>query len=138
MTSRLLETNRVNSLNHRNRKTVERVIVIGALLAAIASLLLVSQLYDVYLEKVYPKSKMYGTWVEQDVAAYSRESFVLSAAGVTVNGGVIDTHFSWDGSYLEYQVGDNTRRFKVLDEQLTQIQLVSQPHYQPIYRLSEK
>lgn len=119
-------------------KLTERVIIIGALFVAISALIVASQLYEVYLEKTYPKSKIYGVWVEQDVADYSRESFMLSAAGVTVNGGVIDTEFEWDGSYLEYQMGENTRRFKVLNEQFTKFQLVSQPYYQPVYRLSEK
>lgn len=128
----------MSRLSRRKLKLVERVIVIGALFVAVSALILASQLYDVYLEKAYPKSNIYGTWVEQDVADYSRESFMLSAAGVTVNGGVIDTEFDWDGSYLEYQMGEKTRRFKVLNEQFTQIQLVSQPHYQPVYRLSEK
>ncbi|UPQ87408.1 DUF2850 domain-containing protein [Vibrio sinaloensis] len=128
----------MSRLSRRKLKLVERVMVIGTLFVAICALILASQLYEAYLEKAYPKSKLYGTWVEQDVADYSRESFMLSAAGVTVNGGVIDTEFEWDGSYLEYQMGEKTRRFKVLNEQFTQFQLVSQPHYQPVYRLSEK
>ncbi|KJY85078.1 hypothetical protein TW81_01795 [Vibrio galatheae] len=119
------------------KKFVERAIVVGALCAAVAAILMASSLYQFYLDKVYPKSKIYGTWVEQNVASYAAEEFVLSARGVAINGGIVDTQYSWDGAHLEYQMGDKVRKFKVLNEELTELQLVSEPNYQPVYHLSE-
>lgn len=119
------------------KKSTERVILLLSIVAAVSAVMLVSVLYDFYVEKKYPKSSIYGTWTEQNVASYSAEEFVLTPAGVAIDGGIVDTRYSWNGTFLEYQVGDTTRRYKVLNEELTEIQLISEPHYQPVYRLSE-
>ncbi|WP_100752858.1 DUF2850 domain-containing protein [Vibrio salilacus] len=128
----------MSTLSRGNKKIIERTIVIVALFFAVVVVVLADKLYDRYLAKVYPKSAIYGIWVEQNVAAYSTDKFMLSSAGVAVDGGVVDTHFDWNGSYLEYNVGDKVRRYKVLNEQMTEIQLVSEAHYQPVFRLSRK
>ncbi|WP_038174923.1 MULTISPECIES: DUF2850 domain-containing protein [Vibrio] len=128
----------MSAISRSNKKIIERTIVIVALVFAVVAVVLADKLYDLYLAKAYPKSTIYGIWVEQNVAAYSTDKFVLSSSGVAVDGGVVDTHFDWNGSYLEYNVGDKVRRYKVLNEQMTEIQLVSEPHYRPVFRLSGK
>ena len=120
------------------KKFLERAIVLGAIIAAVAAVMMTSSLYQFYLAKTYPKSNVYGTWVEQNVASYAAEEFVVSSAGISINGGIVDTQYSWDGSHLEYRLGDKVRKFKALNEEFTELQLVSEPNYQPIYRLSEK
>nr|WP_275664663.1 DUF2850 domain-containing protein [Vibrio tubiashii] len=120
------------------KKFLERAIVLGAIIAAVAAVMLTSSLYQFYLAKTYPKSNVYGTWVEQNVASYAAEEFVVSSAGISINGGIVDTQYSWDGSHLEYRLGDKVRKFKALNEEFTELQLVSEPNYQPVYRLSEK
>ncbi|KLN62808.1 MULTISPECIES: DUF2850 domain-containing protein [Vibrio] len=120
------------------KKIFERVIVLGALIAAVMAIMMASSLYQLYLEKTYPKSNVYGTWVEQNVASYAAEEFVLSPSGVAINGGIVDTQYSWDGSHLKYRLGNKVRKFKALNEEFTELQLVSEPNYQPVYRLSEK
>ncbi|MGD8232546.1 DUF2850 domain-containing protein [Vibrio sp. TRT 1302] len=127
----------MSSVSKGKKKFIERAILLLAIVAAVGAVMLANVLYDFYLEKKYPKSNLYGTWTEQNVASYSAEAFVVTPAGVAIDGGVVDTHYSWNGTYLEYQVGDKTRRFKVLNEELTELQLISEPHYQPVYRLSE-
>ncbi|MCZ4295408.1 DUF2850 domain-containing protein [Vibrio sinaloensis] len=127
----------MSSVSKGKKKLIERAILLLAIVAAVGAVMLANVLYDFYLEKKYPKSNLYGTWTEQNVASYSAEAFVVTPAGVAIDGGVVDTHYSWNGTYLEYQVGDKTRRFKVLNEELTELQLISEPHYQPVYRLSE-
>jgi hypothetical protein len=132
-----LVINKVNDVS-RSKKIFERVVLIGAVIAAICAVLLANSLYGIYIEKTYPKSAIYGIWVEQNVASYAAEEFVLSAAGVSINGGVVDTKYRWNGVYLEYRLGEKERKFKVLNEQYTELQLISESSYQPIYRLSEK
>ncbi|MEF1170950.1 DUF2850 domain-containing protein, partial [Vibrio sinaloensis] len=39
---------------------------------------------------------------------------------------------------VEYRVGDSVRRYKMLNESFSEMKLVSQAHYQPVFRLSEK
>ncbi len=112
--------------------------LIGAVIAAICAVLMANSLYSIYLEKTYPKSELYGTWVEQNVASYAADEFVLSPSGVSIDGGVVDTKYRWNGVHLEYRLGDKERKFKALNEQFTELQLISEPSYQPIYRLSNK
>jgi len=130
-------TKKVNGVSGK-KKIFERVIVLGALIAAVMAIIMASSLYQLYLEKTYPKSNVYGTWVEQNVASYAAEEFVLSPSGVAINGGIVDTQYSWDGSHLEYRLGNKVRKFKALNQEFTELQLVSEPNYQPVYRLSEK
>lgn len=130
-------TNKVKSASG-NKKLLERAIIAFAVIAAVGAVMLASRLYDIYLEKTYPKSGVYGTWVEQNVAAYAADEFILSPSGVTIKGRVVNTQYSWDGSFLEYRIGDKERKFRALNQQFTELQLISETHYQPVYRLSEK
>lgn len=70
--------------------------MLGAIIAAVAAIMMTSSLYQFYLAKTYPKSNVYGTWVEQNVASYAAEEFVVSSAGISINGGIVDTQYSWD------------------------------------------
>ncbi|MFM2589082.1 DUF2850 domain-containing protein [Vibrio sp. TBV020] len=119
------------------KKLVERTFIVGALIAAITAVMLGGQLYDHYLSVTYPKSNVYGTWVEQDVASYAASEFVLSPTGVTIDGGIVATQYHWDGTYLEYSVGEEVRRFMVLNEKFTEMRQISEPHYQPVFRVRE-
>jgi hypothetical protein len=127
----------VDNLSARKKKVVERTVLLLALCAAAALIALSVPLYQHYLSITYPKSNVYGTWVEQDVARYSAETFTLGPAGVSIDGGVVDTQYSFDGTYVEYQVGDKERRYLMLNESFTKMKLISQPHYQPVFHLSE-
>lgn len=120
------------------KKLIERSILFFALIAAVGFVLVANVFYQRYLEQTYPKSDLYGTWVEQDVAGYATEEIVLGRAGVSINGGVVDTDYRFDGTHLEYQFGDETRRYKMLNSEFTEMKLVSEPHYQPIFRLTVK
>ncbi|PSW12588.1 DUF2850 domain-containing protein [Photobacterium sanctipauli] len=55
-----------------------------------------------------PLPDIYGVWIEQEVAPYVADSFELRPAGVFVGGRQVNTKFKWDGSVLEYRVGDDT------------------------------
>lgn len=85
-----------------------------------------------------PKSLVFGTWVEQNVAPYVADSFLISSRGIQINGGVITTEFKFDGKHLEFTSGDVTRHFQLLNEEMTQMKLLTDHQYQPVYLLREK
>lgn len=121
--------------DEKSKKWVERSILIGAIIVGIAAVMLSTQLYQYYLAATYPKSNVYGTWVEQNVAGYAASEFVLGPSGVSINGGIVDTQYEWDGTHLEFRVGDEVRRFRTLNETFTEMRQVSEPHYQPVFRV---
>jgi len=90
-------------------------------------------LHKRYLEVTYPKSLVYGTWVESEVAPYAAETFVLSASGVVIDGGVVDTEFSFNGKVLEYKHGNQTKRFKFHMENWNEMELETDALYQPMF-----
>ena len=97
-----------------------------------------SQLYDYCLVKTFPKSELYGRWVEQDVAIYAANEFVLNGDGVSIGGGgVVATQFHWDGTYLKFNVGGKEHRFQAHNEAFTEMKQISESNYQPIYRIRE-
>ncbi|MGX1924274.1 DUF2850 domain-containing protein [Vibrio sp. NH-7] len=126
-----------NSSSYK-KKIVERTIQLLFIAVFAAVVALSIPLYQHYLSVTFPKSSVFGTWIEQDVALYSAEEFTLGPNGVSINGGIVDTAFSFDGQFVEYRVGDSVRRYKMLNESFSEMKLVSQAHYQPVFRLSEK
>ncbi|MFB9214721.1 DUF2850 domain-containing protein [Vibrio sinaloensis] len=130
--------NKVDKTSSNKKRVIERTLQLLFLAALAVVIALTIPLYNYYLSVTFPKSNVYGTWVEQNVASYSAEEFVLGPSGVSINGGIVDTEYSFDGAFVEYRVGESVRRFQVLNENFTEMKLISQPHYQPVYRLSEK
>ncbi len=128
----------MDNLSSNKKKIIERSIQLLFIVAFAAVVALSIPLYNYYVSVTFPKSNVYGTWIEKDVAQYSAEEFTLGPNGVSINGGIVDTEYSFDGSYVEYRVGDSVRRFQVLNESFTEMKLISQSHYQPVFRLSEK
>lgn len=112
--------------------------MVVAVVLAVASIFVSKALYDRYQDIKHPNSMVYGTWVEQGVAPYSADSFVLNETGVVIDGGVVNTRYRFNGSYVEFQVGEQKRRYQMLNPGFSQMRLISEPHYQPIYQLSEK
>lgn len=82
-----------------------------------------------------PNHLLYGTWIEQDVAHYATDEFVLNANGVSVRGSVVSTSFDFDGRYFEYKAGDQTYRFRMTNSDNTEMVLDSYSHYNPVFRL---
>ncbi|WP_114766401.1 DUF2850 domain-containing protein [Vibrio rhodolitus] len=90
-------------------------------------------LYQQYQQVTHPKSLIYGTWVEYDVAPYRADRLVISAAGITIDGGVVDTDFQFDGEFLTYQHGSQERRFKFQYENWNEMTLQTDNAYQPVF-----
>ncbi|WP_373433060.1 DUF2850 domain-containing protein [Vibrio anguillarum] len=124
--------------NLRRRKYIER----GLMLVVMIGLFSVASLYgDLFtrLENYFsPKDEVYGVWVEQYVAPYSAKRIELGKAGVISSGRVLTTSFEFDGHFLEYQIGDTSYRYKMRDDNNTEMTQMSSSHYNPTFRLSGK
>lgn len=117
------------------RKWAERSLMLMAVLGTVIVCMLYGDLITRYINPPISKSIIYGRWVEQDVAPYSREEFVLSERGVTVNGSTIATDFEFDGDSFSYKVGSTVRHFDFVGKQHTEMKLDARAHYLPVFRL---
>lgn len=116
-------------------KLVERSLMVLALVGTIAVVILYQGVFARMQAASTPKSMIYGTWVEQNVAHYAADEFVLNDRGVTVAGSVIATDFSFDGNYFKYRSAGKTYRFKMVNSDYTEMKLDSDAHYNPVFRL---
>ncbi|CAE6892679.1 MULTISPECIES: DUF2850 domain-containing protein [Vibrio] len=129
------QTEQNSSTKSTFRKWVERSLMLTALIGTFAVLMMYGDLITRYVNPPIPKSTIYGKWVEQDVAPYAREEFVLSERGVTVRGSTVATDFEFDGDTLSYKVGSTVRTFEFTDQHYAEIKLDSNAHYLPVFRL---
>ncbi len=117
------------------RKGIERFLMLTAVIGTIIVCMLYSELISQYINPSIPKSKIYGKWVEQDVAHYVREEFVVSERGITINGSTIATDFEFDGDSFSYKRGSMVRRFKFTGKHHAEMKLDANLHYLPVFRL---
>jgi hypothetical protein len=117
------------------RKIIERCLMVLALVGSFAVVSLFSDVLSRVQDAATPDHLLYGTWVEQDVAHYATDEFVLNANGVSVRGSVVSTNFDFDGSYFEYETGDKKYRFRMTNADNTEMVLDSGAYYNPIFRL---
>ncbi|MDA0145359.1 DUF2850 domain-containing protein [Vibrio toranzoniae] len=117
------------------RKIIERCLMVLALVGSFAVVSLFGDVITRLQDSVTPNHLLYGTWVEQDVAHYATDEFVLNAYGVSMAGSIVATHFEFDGNYFEYKAGDQTYRFRMTNSDNTEMMLDSDSHYNPVFRL---
>ena len=117
------------------RKIIERCLMVLALVGSFAVVSLFSDVLSRVQDAATPDHLLYGTWVEQDVAHYVTDEFVLNANGVSVRGSVVSTSFDFDGNYFEYKTGDRAYRFRITNSDSTEMVLDSDAHYNPVFRL---
>ncbi|MEZ8920025.1 DUF2850 domain-containing protein [Vibrio cyclitrophicus] len=117
------------------RKIIERCLMVLALVGSFAVVSLFSDVLSRVQDAATPDHLLYGTWVEQDVAHYVTDEFVLNANGVSVRGSVVSTSFDFDGNYFEYKTGGRAYRFRITNSDNTEMVLDSDAHYNPVFRL---
>ncbi|MDR9830194.1 DUF2850 domain-containing protein [Vibrio sp. FNV 38] len=120
------------------RKAVERILVAFALVTSLIAAALYLDLYGRIQENKYPKELVFGTWVEQEVAAHVQDRFVLNDIGVTRHGRVVATDFIFNGRHLEFKQGDKVIRYRMLNMEDTEMILESNDLYTPTYRNIER
>ncbi len=124
--------------NAASRKIIERLLLSIAIFGTALAVYLYGDLAMKLMNPPVPKHLIYGTWVEQDVAPYATEKFIVSEKGVIINGSVVTTDFEFDGKFFEYQIGNETRRYRLLGQSYIEMRLESQAHYQPVFKLKGK
>ncbi|WP_146458187.1 DUF2850 domain-containing protein, partial [Vibrio splendidus] len=80
------------------RKIIERCLMILALVGSFAVVSLFGDVITRLQDSVTPNHLLYGIWVEQDVAHYATDEFVLNANGVSMAGSIVATNFEFDGN----------------------------------------
>lgn len=131
------QTQTESSQKSKFRKGAERFLMLSAVIGTIIVCMLYSELIAQYINPSFSKSTIYGKWVEQDVAHYVREEFVVSERGVTVNGSTVATDFEFDGDSFSYKLGSTVRRFKFTGKQHAEMKLDADSHYLPVFRLED-
>ncbi|EPO5778664.1 DUF2850 domain-containing protein [Vibrio harveyi] len=129
------QTEQNSSTKSTLRKWTERSLMLTALVGTIAVLLMYGDLITRYVNPPIPKSTVYGKWVEQDVAPYAREEFILSERGVMVRGSTVATDFEFDGDSLSYKVGSTVRTFEFVGQHYAEMKLDANVHYLPVFHL---
>ncbi|AMF97290.1 MULTISPECIES: DUF2850 domain-containing protein [Vibrio] len=129
------QTEQNSSTKSTLRKWTERSLMLTALVGTIAVLLMYGDLITRYVNPPIPKSTVYGKWVEQDVAPYAREEFILSERGVMVRGSTVATDFEFDGDSLSYKVGSTVRTFEFVGQHYAEMKLDANAHYLPVFHL---
>ena len=109
------------------------VISVGALISAYLVVMGSIGLYSKYQQVIHPQSLVYGTWVESEVAPYMAEHIVISQSGVSIDGGVVDTQFRFDGQILSYQHGSLERRFTFGQDRWDEMTLETAESYHPVF-----
>lgn len=82
--------------------------------------------------KLY-RQQIFGTWVEQNVAGYAADRFVVKKNGIYIEGRQVTTKFEFDGVRLEFDLGTEHHRFDVLNSTMTRLRRVSPAHYESIF-----
>ncbi|MDN3681399.1 DUF2850 domain-containing protein [Vibrio tapetis subsp. quintayensis] len=82
--------------------------------------------------KLY-RQQIFGTWVEQNVADYAADSFVVKKNGIFIDGRQVTTQFTFDGVRLEFDLGAEHHRFEVRNSAMTQLKRVSPAHYESVF-----
>ena len=114
-------------------KWIKVMMLIGALMCSYLIVLGGVGLYSKYQQVIHPQSLVYGTWVESEVAPYVAERIVISSSGVSIDGGIVDTQFNFDGQTLSYQHGSLDRQFTFGQNNWDEMTLVTAKSYQPVF-----
>ncbi|MBD1564996.1 DUF2850 domain-containing protein [Vibrio sp. S12_S33] len=122
----------------RRIMVIERVLIVLALMGTVVVFSLYGDIFFRISDYLTPKEQVYGIWVEQNVAPYAAKHIELGKQGVMSDGRVLATSFDFDGRYIEYQIGDEHYRYKMLNERYSEMKLVSSEHYNPTFQLSGK
>ncbi|EMB51569.1 N-acetylglutamate synthase [Vibrio mimicus] len=130
----------VKAKHQASRKNVglskERLLLLIALLGTVYVFMLYSNIFGRLQDQWFPKSELYGLWIEQNVAPYTAQKITISSQGVVMNGRLVTTHFEYNGNLLEFMVNDQKYEFDIQLEKKIMKQH-SSSNYQAVYQLSE-
>ena len=117
---------------------VKRAIVIVVSLLLIMILAIASALISRQIDIQTDRSVVFGTWDEQNVPDYARDSFTVREEGIYINERVVDVDYSFDGSTLMYEYQEQKYIYVIRDEHNTVLQRVAPLHYESTFHLRGK
>ncbi|USD64716.1 DUF2850 domain-containing protein [Vibrio sp. SCSIO 43136] len=93
--------------------------------------------YHVYQEQqaqlALYQQKVLGEWVEQNVAGYAADSFVVTADGVYVDRRLVSSEYKFDGVELSFMLGEERHVFRVVDQAMTKLRRIAPAHYESTF-----
>ena len=72
-----------------------------------------------------------GEWQEQGVAPGKMETFEVRLQGIYRQGRLLTSNYSWNGTQLRYQFGDQLYRYRYQDNTLIRYQSA---HYNAVFK----
>ncbi len=117
---------------------MDRTLLILAIAGTIWAAFLYGDVIGRVKELIAPKETVYGVWVEQNVASYSTRVVEIGPDGIMMEGRVYTTKFNYDGHYLEFSVAGQNYKYKMMNEENTEMKQISDAPYNPVFHLSDK
>ncbi|MGO1296923.1 MAG: DUF2850 domain-containing protein [Vibrio sp.] len=125
-------------MSSQKRKYVERACIVFAL---IGTIVVGSGYVYLYLQARHvftSQEQLYGMWVEQDVAPYAASTINIRSGTIMMQGHTVATQFRFNGEVLSFNAGGSEYRYRMLNDDHTQMRLISSANYNPTFRLSKK
>ncbi|MEZ8823485.1 DUF2850 domain-containing protein [Vibrio amylolyticus] len=127
-----------NAKKAKQKKWREILVFVSIAVVSIAAIISYSFLYEKISYALVDQKTIHGVWVEQNVAGYATNEITIGVDGINLSRGVVTTQYRFDGDILEYQAGGVLYQYRMLNEANTEMMQISDAHYNPIYRLTEK
>lgn len=129
----------MNSNSTNKKKWLERGLILAVLIGGAVVVSLYSEVFNRLASSFLPsKSDIYGVWVEQNVAPYAAQRITIQSDAIIIDGRMVTTLYTFDGRHLSFQVGDQTMQYRMMNDEHTEMRLVSSAHYNPTFYLSGK
>lgn len=122
----------------KSKKALERTLLVVVSVGTVGVALVYGSLFQHVRDHFVDREAIYGTWVEHNVASYAAEKIEVGQNGIVKNGKLVSSQFDFDGDVLTYQTGKTTYHYRMLNEENTEMQLLSDKRYKPKFRLSGK
>jgi len=128
----------INSAMTKEQTRVKRAIIIVVALLLIFIIGLSSKILSRHFDDSYSRSLIYGVWEEQNVPEFSQDTFEVRKDAVYIDERIVDTQYTFDGSILSYQFEGKSFEYKVLDDNITELQRISPLYYESMFYLRGK
>ncbi len=124
------------SKRFRRRRDVSYYIITTLLIGSIsigAGVTLYYIVGDYLTHQKEVRKKIYGHWVEQNVAPYLSDTYTIKPDGIYRDGRVLTTDFRFNGSELIFTSGGVEHEFVITSESFHQMKRIRPEHYESIF-----
>lgn len=129
----------MNSNSASKKKRLERGLILIGVIGIAVVIGLYGQVFNRLADSFSPsKSEIYGIWIEQNVAPYAAKRIHVQSDSIIIDGRLVTTQYDFNGRYLSFYVGDQKMQYRMLNDQFTEMRLVSKTAYNPTFQLSGK